>query len=244
MTRLTTLTTLASQVDPRLRTFVAFINFEISSKSARNQCPWTTISNQMLEMSFQVIRILCSEYFWIFSLTLSAMSIIHHWWRQNWQHEADVNSTKLVQASSQRPSAANTKRAFQTSGKYHMTMGIRRSDLSRWLEIDDQYLIEHNIRSTLLDHHKPRVLQCRPGSEAACIEVLELVVDFLTRTYPAQFRHQSSLAEGDLVEVVTTGEVFQVSAPFDGLNPLEIAARLAMEDFNVLIKGKDNMHIL
>lgn len=198
----------------------------------------------MLEMPFQVVRVLCSEYFWIFSLTLSAMSIIHHFWRHNWQHEADVDSTKLVQASCQRSLAANTKRAFQTSGKYHMTMGIQRSDLGRWLEIDDQYLIEHNIRSTLLDHHKPRVLQCRPGSEAACIEVLELVVDFLTRTYPAQFRHQSSSAGGDLVEVIATGEVFRVSAPFDGLDPLEIAARLAMEDFSVLIRGKDNMHIL
>ena len=125
-----------------------------------------------------------------------------------------------------------------------MTMGLRRSDLGRWLAVDDQYLIEHNIRSTLLDHHKSRVLQCRPSSEAACIEVLDLVVDFLTRNYPAQFRHHSSWTGSDLVEIVASGEVFRVSAPFDGLDPLEIAARLAMEDFNVLIKGKDNVHTL
>lgn len=125
-----------------------------------------------------------------------------------------------------------------------MTMGLRRSDLGRWLEIDDQYLIKHNIRSAILDNHKCQVLQCRPGSEAACVEVLDLVVDFLTLTYPAQFRDQSSSTGRDLIEVVATGEVFKVRAPFDGLDPLEIAARLAMEDFNILIKGKDNVHTL
>lgn len=172
------------------------------------------------------------------------MGVIYHLWRQYWQHEDRVDSTKPMRTSRHRPSAAKNKRAFETSGKYHMTMGLRRSDLGRWLEIDDQYLTEHNIRSTLLDNHKSQVLQCRPGSEAACTEVLDLVVDFLTRTYPAQFRHQSSLVGGDLVEVVATGEVFRVTAPFDGLDPLEIAARLAMEDFNILIKGKDNVHTL
>lgn len=172
------------------------------------------------------------------------MGIIYYLWRQYWQHEAAADSSKPIQALCQWPSAANNQRAFKTSGKYHMTMDLRRADLGRWLEIDDQYHVVHNIRSTLLDHHRSQVLQCRPGSEAACTEVLELVVDFLTRTYPAQFRRQSSSAGSDLVEIVATGEVFRVSAPFDGFDPLEIAARLAVEDFNILIKGQDNVHTL
>lgn len=198
----------------------------------------------MLETPAQVMNIFCSGLAWIFSLTLLTVGIIYHLRRQHGQHEAEADRTRPMKALSQRASAASTKRAFETSGKYHMTMGLRRSDLERWLEIDDQYLIEHNIRSTLLDHHKSRVLQSRPGSEAACMEVLDLVVDFLTRAYPAQFKHRSSSAGSDLVEVVASGEVFRVNAPFDGLDPLEIAARLAMEDFNVLIKGKNNVHTL
>lgn len=178
----------------------------------------------MLETPAQVMNIFCSGLAWIFSLTLLTVGIIYHLRRQHGQHEAEADRTRPMKA--------------------HMTMGLRRSDLERWLEIDDQYLIEHNIRSTLLDHHKSRVLQSRPGSEAACMEVLDLVVDFLTRAYPAQFKHRSSSAGSDLVEVVASGEVFRVNAPFDGLDPLEIAARLAMEDFNVLIKGKDNVHTL
>ena len=198
----------------------------------------------MLEIPLQVMRIFSFWVFWISSSTLTTIGIIYYLWRQYRQHEAEADSSKPIQASCQWPSAANAQRAFKTSGKYHMTMDLRRADLGRWLEIDDQYLVVHNIRSTLLDHHRSRVLQCRPGSEAACTEVLDLVVDFLTRNYPAQFRHQSSSAGSDLVEIVGTGEVFRVSAPFDGFDPLEIAARLAVEDFNVLIKGKDNVHTL
>lgn len=125
-----------------------------------------------------------------------------------------------------------------------MTMDLRNSDLGQWLNVDEKYAAWHGIRSELLDKKGSRVLQSRPGSKAACIEVLDLVVDFLIEKFPCHFRPRFSRSKVEFVEVVATNEVFHVQAPFDGLDPLEIAARLAMEDFNILIKGVDNMHTL
>ncbi|MCJ1461413.1 hypothetical protein MMC07_000010 [Pseudocyphellaria aurata] len=242
MTRPTRFTRLASRVNPRLELFLN--SSEVSSNSAQNHRRWIPISGHNLKMPLQIMAVFCSGYFWIFSLALSTVMIINHLWHQKLPHEVGVNSKHPIRTLSQRPSTANTKGVFKTSGKYHMTMGLQRSVLGHWLAVDDQYRIEHHMRSTLLDHRKSQVLQCRPGSEVACKEVLDLVVDYLTRTYPTQFRHQACATGGDLVEVVATGEVFRINAPFDGLAPLEVAARLAMEDFNILIKGEDNVHYL
>ena len=123
-------------------------------------------------------------------------------------------------------------------------MDLRKSDLKKWLDVDKNYTVYHSVRSELLNDEQCRVLQCLPGSEAACIELLDLVVEFLTENYPQQFRAHFSLSSIEFVEVVATCEIFQVKAPYHGLNPLEVAARLAMEDFNILIKEKDNIHTL
>jgi hypothetical protein len=127
---------------------------------------------------------------------------------------------------------------FKPTGRWHLTMNLRRPELESWLEVDDQYLLDHGVRSELLDNQKSAVLQCRPGSEAACTEVLELVVQNLTSNYPDQYRAWPSPSNVEMVEMVATGEVFRVTAPLE-MEPLEVAARLAVEDFNVLIKGQD-----
>lgn len=139
---------------------------------------------------------------------------------------------------------SGARRAFKTGGRYHMTMELRKSDLEGWLDVDEKYAAFHNIRSQLLDDKKCRVLQCLPGSEAACVEVLDLVVESLTQRFPEKFKAHFSFFKIQFVEVVATCEIFEVTAPFNGLEPLEIAARLAMEDLNILVKGEDNIHTL
>lgn len=46
------------------------------------------------------------------------------------------------------------------------------------------------------------------------------------------------------MEIIRTGEIFKVGAPFYTMEPLEIAARLAMEDFSVLMTNGEGKNIL
>ena len=123
-------------------------------------------------------------------------------------------------------------------------MGIHKTRNDCWLTINDKYLNEHKIRAALLQTRGSKLLQCSSGSEMACEEALEVVVDYLTSTYPGLFRLREKQAPGRYIEIVETGELFYISAPFDRMGALEIAARLAMEDFNILTRDKDGQHVL
>lgn len=133
-----------------------------------------------------------------------------------------------------------SQQPFQQSGKYHMTMGLRRLDAENWLTIDRNYISEHGIRADILSSKKKKVLQCLPGSEDACAEVLDLVVNFLMRKHPAMFKIVKGVGKVESVRNTETGEVFSLKRPSEGMKPLEIAARLVSEDFNVLKKRHDN----
>jgi hypothetical protein len=128
-------------------------------------------------------------------------------------------------------------RPIEGKPKYKMNMGLRRLDRVNWLTIDKNFLPQHLVRSELLSREKNRVLRCLAGSEAACAEALEVVVEHLTQRYPNAFR--MSRRNGKVTVCITaTGETFQVSSPYGGMSPLEIAARLSMEDLNVLIQHR------
>jgi hypothetical protein len=118
----------------------------------------------------------------------------------------------------------------------HMNMGLRKFESFNWLTIDENYLPEHDIRSRLLSDHLSSVLQCLPGSESACHEVFSVVTSFLTSRYPYMFMFSGS-GRQKLIHNLQTGESFRV---VDNPRPLETAARLAMEDFNLLVKDSSN----
>lgn len=128
--------------------------------------------------------------------------------------------------------------------KYCLTMGLRKSSSDKWLTVDGNYLREHEIKSRLLKNYRNRILGCLPEAETACEEVLEAVVADLTQNYPASFKRITDPIVGDAVEIVQTGETFPICAPYGHMMPLEIAARLAMEDFNVLLKDDSDQHTL
>lgn len=86
----------------------------------------------------------------------------------------------------------------------------------------------------LQDNHS-NVLQCLPSTEAACHEVLDLVVNFLSQRYPQHFTidHSKSIIHNHL-----TKETHLIGPRC--ITPMETAARLAMEDFNILVKDPDS----
>jgi hypothetical protein len=123
---------------------------------------------------------------------------------------------------------------IRTSTK--MAMGLRRLDQANWLTIDSNYLPEHHLRKNFLATCRPKVIQCLLGSEAACHEVLGKVTKFLTGHFPQSFTLRNT-SSGPVVDNHITGEIFPVGTKCP--NPLETAALLAMEDFNVLIRNPE-----
>ena len=117
-----------------------------------------------------------------------------------------------------------------------MAMGLRRLEHSNWLTVDSNYLPEHTLRQHLLATSRPDVIQCLPPSLPACHEVLDIAVSFLTSRFPSQFS-TSKTPSGLVIHNSTTGETFPIGSQCQ--NPLEVAALLAMEDFNILMKDEE-----
>jgi hypothetical protein len=118
-----------------------------------------------------------------------------------------------------------------------MAMGLKRLDQSNWLTVDSNYLPEHVLRCGLLCTNHPQVIQCLPGSEAACHEALSAVTSFLSSRFPQHFTI-TTISSGPAIQNHLANEIFPIGQR-NCPNPLEIAAKLSMEDFNVLVKNPE-----
>ncbi|KAF2271862.1 uncharacterized protein EI97DRAFT_427448 [Westerdykella ornata] len=119
--------------------------------------------------------------------------------------------------------------------KNYMTMGLQKLDPSTWLLVDETYTSFFAARSHLLATKRPEVI-CTvsgPEVEAACEELLREVVGFLTEAYPDKFDVVERSRGVKVVRNRIVGEEFRLQKPWDR-HPLEVCARLAMEDFNIL----------
>ncbi|KAJ8061270.1 hypothetical protein OCU04_010335 [Sclerotinia nivalis] len=127
--------------------------------------------------------------------------------------------------------------ALKPSSPHPTSMGLKRLDQSNWLTIDSIYKSEHTLRASLLETHHPCVLQVLKPAVSATYEVLEMVVEFLLERYPDYFSLVSSsksLNSGEKILNKITGEEYTIGSSCP--NPLETAARLCMEDFNILLQ--------
>ncbi|KAK2792809.1 hypothetical protein FQN51_001568 [Onygenales sp. PD_10] len=123
--------------------------------------------------------------------------------------------------------------------KYRTTMGLKRLDQRNWLTIDKNYMEEHKLRDSLFRNQRSKVFHCAPESHHACEETLQVVTTYLCKRYPAMFK-----LDGNTVKITKTSEEFHLKDPTKAMEPLEIAARLAMEDLSVLLENdKGEMYL-
>lgn len=136
--------------------------------------------------------------------------------------------------------------AFRLNDKYHMTMGLKKLDPDEWALVDKNYLAFHRVRKEILDDAKlnAETVRVADGKDImmACVELLDLVTAELTRKYPQFFTLLQERGRRATYNKLTQ-ETFDLDMPFGGFHPLEIVARLATEDFNILIKDRPQ-HIL
>ncbi|KAN0070841.1 Protein of unknown function (DUF3445) domain containing protein [Elaphomyces granulatus] len=132
---------------------------------------------------------------------------------------------------------------IKARAKFSLTMGLRRLNQPNWLTVDKNYVDEHWIRDRLLRENRQQVLQCLPESQAACEEMLEEVIGFLCDHFPGMFERKR---RGSTLVICNkeTCESFAFGPSNNKMEPLEIAARLAMEDLSILMPNEDGEYYL
>ncbi|OJJ51552.1 hypothetical protein ASPZODRAFT_57148 [Penicilliopsis zonata CBS 506.65] len=123
--------------------------------------------------------------------------------------------------------------------KYHLTMALENLDPSDWIPMDKTYKDRLKLRASLLEKHHDVVLginnESDPRVRAAVVELyMFLLGTYLPGRYPRMFtlRDKSSSAT---LENLVTGEVFPVDESVSTITALESLARVADEDFLILL---------
>ncbi|KAI5918104.1 alpha-1,2-mannosyltransferase [Camillea tinctor] len=70
---------------------------------------------------------------------------------------------------------------------YHQTMSLTKLETDWWIELESTYKARIAQRQELYAKHGKNVLQWLPGSELACKELMEMVVQFICARYPQYF---------------------------------------------------------
>jgi hypothetical protein len=114
---------------------------------------------------------------------------------------------------------------------WRLRMGLRPLELQRWLEVDSNRSEELAIKHRLLgspDTHS-QVVANLPGSEVAGKELLDLVLEHLSRHHPGLV---TATPDGKLIEE-STGLVVDP----EHLHPVDAAARLVQEDLCLMTRA-------
>ena len=120
------------------------------------------------------------------------------------------------------------------TAKYR-SAGVKKLAPNEWLIIDNTYKELHKARDYLLTKKNVECIQVKRDGEDACEELLQEIVKFLTSKHPERFCIKTVNRRKHIRNELTKEE-WSLVRPFD-CHPLEICARLAAEDFNILLKG-------
>lgn len=121
---------------------------------------------------------------------------------------------------------------------YHQTMSIFKMHPNHWLDMDKYYVHYINEKKRVYQEYKDLHFTWLPGSEEACLELMEMVKDHMLRRYPLLFTTKDN---GVHVKNELTGEILDFSEPLQD-HPLLYLSRMAKEDFYVVQKNpKDEL---
>lgn len=101
---------------------------------------------------------------------------------------------------------------------------LKKMEPDWWLELESTYCERIAQRKELYAQYGKKIVDALPGSEGACRELMEMVIQFLTRRYPNQFTYDSN--EGTFENRIL-GTVTQTRRT----NPLIVLLENVPEDF-------------
>ncbi|CAE6425310.1 unnamed protein product [Rhizoctonia solani] len=131
---------------------------------------------------------------------------------------------------------------------YYQTMAHQPLSPNDWIELSASYRWYLAEKKRVIEEQGKKVIDSLPENDAACGELLEMVVEFLTTRYPTLFdrlvetTHDGKELDGVYNQV--TGERYQwvKGCPPEGVEGLMIISRLTENDF-LMARERDDGHV-
>ncbi|KAH8880462.1 hypothetical protein GQ53DRAFT_755027 [Thozetella sp. PMI_491] len=140
-------------------------------------------------------------------------------------------------------SVADTKplpyRPFRYGPKYNVTMGLRSTPHTDWIELDNHFPRFHADKAQRILERGSRCCQTHPEAYPAAIELLEDLTDYLPARYPTLYRRT---AVG--LDNLWSGESFNIVERPLAEDPMQICARLVQDDLAIMIERADGVYYL
>ncbi|KAJ6606544.1 hypothetical protein DFH09DRAFT_1120536 [Mycena vulgaris] len=114
--------------------------------------------------------------------------------------------------------------------EYHQTMSLKNMDPDRWIELESTYRTRIHQRMQLYAEHGKKIVDYLPGSEDACRELMEMVIQFVCARYPRQFELNPS--------GVFYNKILDVSSDTKTVHPLLVLLQHIPEDFLITLEDK------
>ncbi|PGH16777.1 hypothetical protein AJ80_05092 [Polytolypa hystricis UAMH7299] len=112
---------------------------------------------------------------------------------------------------------------------YHQTMSLTKMEPDWWLELELSYITRIAQRQELYATHGKAILNYMPGSELACKELMEMVIQFLCARYP----HYFSLSDD---QKYFTNEILGTRDDLRMKHPLIVLLDNVPEDFAIMMR--------
>ncbi|KAL4872450.1 hypothetical protein BDV12DRAFT_193540 [Aspergillus spectabilis] len=111
---------------------------------------------------------------------------------------------------------------------YHQTMSLTKLEPDWWLELENTYRKRIAQRKELFAKHRNCVLGSLLGSELACKELMEMVLQFICARYPQYF----SLVDNRILK----NKILGTEQDIRSKHPLEIIIDNVPEDFGIMLR--------
>lgn len=112
---------------------------------------------------------------------------------------------------------------------YHQTMSFSKLDSDWWLELESTYAQRIKQRQEIYARVGKSVLDCMPGCELACKELMEMCLQFLVARYPHYFRL-------DTDKMVFHNGILKTTSDLRAEPPLEVIMNNVPEDFAITLR--------
>ncbi|CAE7131566.1 unnamed protein product, partial [Rhizoctonia solani] len=130
---------------------------------------------------------------------------------------------------------------------YYQTMAHQPLSPNNWIELSASYRWYLAEKKRVVEEQGKKVIDSLPENDAACGELLEMVVEFMTARYPTLFDRLLETQGDEKLDGIysrVTGERYQwvKGCPPEGVAGLRVISRLTENDF-LMARERDDGHI-
>ncbi|KAK7440231.1 hypothetical protein VKT23_017173 [Stygiomarasmius scandens] len=112
---------------------------------------------------------------------------------------------------------------------YHQNMSLKKMEPDWWIELESTYRERVAQRKVLQEKYGKKIIDNLPGSELACRELMEMVIQFICIRYPNQFKFDAETG-------ILYNGILKTEANTKEMHPLEVLNANVPEDFLITME--------